>query len=86
LHGTYMPADLIFLHFIILILPNVVVEWLILLLRILEFPASNVETGYPGGFPQSLQSWDNTKIRPRPLPFTSFPIYLLLITPSFSTM
>jgi hypothetical protein len=50
LHGIYMPADLIFLHFIILILPNVVVEWLILLLRILEFPASNVgpETGYPG--------------------------------------
>jgi hypothetical protein len=44
-----------------LLLPNVVVEWLTLMLRILEVLCSHLgsETGYPDrgfcGFPQSLQ-------------------------------
>jgi hypothetical protein len=67
--------------------PNVVVEWLTLLLRIREVPGSNLdlETGYPHcdfrGFPQFLQA--NVRIvpqmRPRPLSSTHIPIHHLPI-------
>jgi hypothetical protein len=66
----------------LIIRPNVVVEWLTLLLRILEVPGSYLgpETGYPDcvfrGFLQSLQAnagivYQNRTLR---LPSISFPI------------
>jgi hypothetical protein len=74
-------------------LPNIVVEWPTLLLRIREIPDSNLvpETGYSDcfrGFPQSLQRMPKyeLKIRPRPLPSKSFSIHHSLISPSFYTI
>jgi hypothetical protein len=72
--------------------PDIVVEWLTLLLRIPEFPGSNLgpETGYlevfRRGFPQSVQANAGVvlTIRPRPLPSKSFTIHNSLITLSFS--
>jgi hypothetical protein len=67
--------------------PNVVVEWLTILLRIREVPGSNFGTkiGYSEflcGFPQSLQATAGIylKNRPRSLPSTPLPIYLSSIT------
>jgi hypothetical protein len=71
--------------------PNVVIEWLVLLLRIWKVTGSNIASESWlrfCGFPQSFQA--NARIvpemRPRPLPSISFPIHYSLIILSFEIL